>query len=374
MASTTNYSWSTPDNSGLVKNGAQDIRTLGSAVDTSLWNVGFGQAGKNKIINGDFRINQRNFTSSTTSAVFGFDRFFMDYVDGTSTYSAQTFTPGTAPVAGYEAINFSRLVTTGQTLASAYTWYRHRIEDVRTLAGQTTTVSFWAKAASGTPKIAVELAQAFGVGGSAQVTNYLGQATLSTSWQRFSVTGTLPSLSGKTIGTSSSLTLNLYLSAGSDYNARSGSLGIQSNTFDIWGVQVEAGSVATAFQTATATIQGELAAAQRYYQRITPTASGQNYGVGFIGGGLGDANLLMEFPVEMRTRPTALEQSGTATDYTITNSSGTTVCNAVPTFSSSTTYALRVNFATAGIFTANSCALGRAANANAYLGWSAELG
>jgi hypothetical protein len=31
-------------------------------------------AGKNSIINGDFRINQRNFTSNTTSGAFNFDR------------------------------------------------------------------------------------------------------------------------------------------------------------------------------------------------------------------------------------------------------------------------------------------------------------
>jgi outer membrane usher protein FimD/PapC len=36
MASTSNFNWNTPDNSGLVKNGAQDIRTLGDSIDTSL--------------------------------------------------------------------------------------------------------------------------------------------------------------------------------------------------------------------------------------------------------------------------------------------------------------------------------------------------
>jgi hypothetical protein len=37
MATTTNYSWSTPDNTSYVKDGAQSIRTLGSSVDTTLF-------------------------------------------------------------------------------------------------------------------------------------------------------------------------------------------------------------------------------------------------------------------------------------------------------------------------------------------------
>lgn len=36
MAVTTNYNWSTPDNTALVKDGASAIRTLGSSVDTTL--------------------------------------------------------------------------------------------------------------------------------------------------------------------------------------------------------------------------------------------------------------------------------------------------------------------------------------------------
>jgi hypothetical protein len=43
MATTTNYSWSTPDNTAYVKDGASAIRTLGSAVDTTL----YGLAGPN---------------------------------------------------------------------------------------------------------------------------------------------------------------------------------------------------------------------------------------------------------------------------------------------------------------------------------------
>jgi hypothetical protein len=229
-------------------------------------------AGKNKIINGDFSVNQRAFTSTTSNGVYTFDRWRTSLGDGTSTYSAETFTPGAAPVAGYESANFVRIVTTGQTLSTAQTILIQRIEDVRNFAGQTITVSLWAKAASGTPKIALELVQNFGSGGSpsSSVLNYAGQITLSTSWARYSFTFLLPSISGKTLGTTTNTSyfgLNFFVSAGTDLNSRTGSLGIQSNTFDIWGVQAESGSVATAFQTATGTIQGELDACNRYYQR-----------------------------------------------------------------------------------------------------------
>lgn len=39
MATTTNYGWTTPDDTGLVKDGAAAIRTLGSSVDTTTKNL-----------------------------------------------------------------------------------------------------------------------------------------------------------------------------------------------------------------------------------------------------------------------------------------------------------------------------------------------
>jgi hypothetical protein len=39
MATTTNYSWTTPDDTALVKDGAAAIRTLGSSVDTTVKNL-----------------------------------------------------------------------------------------------------------------------------------------------------------------------------------------------------------------------------------------------------------------------------------------------------------------------------------------------
>jgi hypothetical protein len=372
MALSPNYGFPEPDNSSLVKNGAQDIRALGDAIDTSVWNVGFGQAGKNKLINSDFSINQRSFTSSTTSAAYGFDRWLSNMVDGTTTYSAQTFTAGAAPEAGYEATNFARIVTTGQTLSTAQSTLSQKIESVRTFAGQTVTVSFWAKANTGTPKIATELVQNFGSGGSAATLNYAGQSTLSTSWQRFNLSILVPSISGKTIGTSNFLSLNLWVSAGSDLNSRTGSLGIQSNTFDIWGVQVEYGSKATPFQTASGgSPQAELAMCQRYYVRYNAGSDPFTAFVLGVATGTTAANIYFQVPTQLRVPATSLDYS---TLGVAAGGGGIVAATLAVLLSYQTTKTVAVAITTAGgltvgqtlqLFTNNST--------SAFIGFSAEL-
>jgi hypothetical protein len=261
-------------------------------------------AGKNKLINGDFNINQRAFTSSTTHAVYCYDRWLQVAVDGTTTFSAQTFTPGAAPVAGYESTNFLRIITTGQTAANARSQIVQRFEDVRTFGGQTITISFWAKAATGTPKLLARYDQVFGTGGSTSTSNYGSTTTLSTSWARYSTTISVPSLVGKTIGTGFFAAAVFTVSAGTDFPTENAAIGIQSNTFDIWGVQLEAGSIATPFQTATGTIQGELAACQRYAWNplFNNSAANQSVGPAFADS-TSSARVVIKFPVTMRNAP-----------------------------------------------------------------------
>jgi hypothetical protein len=361
------------DGSAWVSVG-QDL-TTGTQGFTALSNgtagLTYQPVSHNYIINGAFDVNQRAFTTTTTSGAFGFDRFFFTGIDGTTTYSAQTFTPGAAPVAGYESINFARLVTTGQTLTSAQSRLRQRVEDVRSLAGQTATLSFWAKAGSGTPSIAANLAQI--PIGSAGVDIAGQKATLSTSWARYSFTFTLPSLSGATISAGNRLEVNIWVSAGSDQNSNTASLGIQSNTFDIWGVQLEAGSVATPFKRHAPSLQGELAACQRYYYRIFPEGVDRPFGTGQCASTTA-AVAFIPFPTTMRARPTAIEQSGTASHYYVTQANtNSQALSSIPAFNNATQNGAYVTCTVAANLVAGNATQLSSNNAAAFLAWSVEL-
>jgi hypothetical protein len=268
----------------------------------------FFVAGKNKIINGDFNINQRGFTSTTATFGYNFDRWTFARTGGSSTISAQTFTVGTAPVAGYESKNFVRCDVSGQSAAGDRFLYAQPIESVRTFANQTITVSFWAKAASGTPSVAVTVNQDFGTGGSGGVQTGGGKVAITTSWARYSVTFAVPSISGKTIGTANDdcLVVRLWTSAGTDWNSVTNSLGIQTATIDFWGVQVEAGSVATPFTTATGTFAGEFAACQRYFNRFVDNSNNAtgHVAMGRTDGNNAESQYVIRFGVEMRAAPT----------------------------------------------------------------------
>jgi hypothetical protein len=304
-------------------------------------------AGRNKIFNGDFLHNQKNTTTTTTSGVYLVDRFriLLAAAAGSVTGSVEQFTPGTAPVAGYEAKQYCRVVTTGQAASTDRALFAYGgMEDVRTFAGQTVILSFWAKAATGTPNVAIEFTQVFGSGGSpsATVTGIGATKTaVTTSWARYSFSVAIPSIAGKTIGTdanTSTLQFGIWLSAGSSFDARTASLGVQNNTFDIWGVQVEAastGSTASPFQTASGSVGGELSLCQRYYVRLgaansLATAAYATYGNGYTTSTT-NATIPVQLPVTMRVAPTAVDYSSLG----IINTSSTLIAVSAATLNTS---------------------------------------
>lgn len=365
MATTTpNYLWVVPTSSDLVKNGATAIETLGDSVDASLWNSGYGQAGKNKIINADFGIWQRGTTfTNPTLGTYTADRFVQGFSDANPTSASttrQTFSPGAAPLAGYDGLHYARSTITTVGSNTVYRPFTQRIEEVKTFAGQTVTISFFAKADSART-LSFAYSQNFGSGGSTAVSSGTTSFTLSNAWQRFSVTQSIPSISGKTVGTSSYLEM-IFTQA-----SASGSV------LDFWGLQVEYGTYATPFQTASGnSIEGELALCQRYYHRAIVSAVGQRLSLGHNSSTTA-SEMLLFFPVAMRTSPTALEQSGTAADYTVRSAGGNVTCSVVPVFANATTNIGSVTFEVASGLVLGLGSFCRAASTNAYLGWSAEL-
>jgi len=355
MALSPNYGWAEPDDSSLVKNGAQDIRALGDAIDASLWAVGYGQAGKNKIINGDFGIWQRGTSFSFTSGGgYTSDRFQGGAGSGgTVAITRETFTAGQTDVPN--AIYFFQAAYSASGTDTVL--LDHRIEDVNTLAGQPATFSFYAKVNTGTKSITPRLVQDFGSGGSSTVVTNLTAQTLTTSWQRFTISTTIPSVSGKTIGASSYLRLDLLASP-------SGTL-----TYGIANVQLEYGSKATPFETATGTIQGELAACQRYYYSH---ASGASLSIGNAGYySASQVNGMVQFPVSMRTAPSLVATTGT--DYYIADRNGASDgLNSLTIYRPTSTTTMLYNSSEAS-GTAGHAALLYTNNASSSVAFSAEL-
>jgi hypothetical protein len=318
-------------------------------------------AGKNKIINGAFDIWQRG-TSFTdpTNGTFVADRYSM-YIDGsgaTRTISQQSFTPGSQPSGFYGQYFFRYAQTVAGTGASVNNGLLSKIEDVNALQNQTVTLSFWMKA-DASRSVTWATYQEFGSGGSSAVLVNTYTFTATTSWQRFTQTFTMPSLTGKTIGTGSSLTFIISFPLNT------------VGTYDFTGVQLESGSTATAFQTATGTIQGEIAACQRYYYRVRAAQVYNRLGFGSAVSSTA-AQINIALPVTMRAVYTAIDFSTLALDdgaggfqavtniTAVSNANGTNLASVSATVASGLTtyrpYHLEINNSTSG-----------------FLGFSAEL-
>jgi len=264
---------------------------------------------RNKIINGNFDIWQRG-TSQTNDGYGSADRWFLGHSGSTKTASQQAFALGQTDVPNNPRY-YLRQIVTSVTGAANYVFYNYRIEGVRTLAGKTATLSFYAKA-DANKNMVTEGFQWFGSGGSPSQYTFFSSAThnLTASWQKFTTTISIPTISGKTLGTDGAdfFQIIFWFDAGSDYNSRTNSLGQQSGTFDIAQVQLEEGTVATPFEHRP--IGTELSLCQRYYATSIPQGyTISNFPTGadgahMIASGTNDLFGYIPFPVEMRARPT----------------------------------------------------------------------
>jgi hypothetical protein len=283
-----------------------------SAASTGLAWKSYGAqvvAGKNGWINGGMDIWQRGTTSAsiTTSQVYTADRWVA--VTGASTatvVSRQT----TSDTTNLPFIQYCARVqrSSGQT-GTSLVQFAQSMESVNSVryAGQSVTLSFYARAGSNysSASNALNVLMLTGTGTDQQVlVGYTGSvsainsfATLTTTWQRFTFTATLATNTNE-IG------VDFYYTPVGTAGA--------NDYFEITGVQLEVGSVATPFSRNGATIQGELAACQRYYNTMVSGAANLMVGIGTL---YNSANLYIgvSFPVAMRTAPSLVATSGT--DY-----------------------------------------------------------
>lgn len=253
---------------------------------------------RNAIINGNFDIWQRGTSfASPANGSYVADRWRVDYTGtgATRTISRQAFTLGQTDVPGEPTyfLRFDQSVAGSGAAGNAIT---QRIEGVRTFAGQTITISFWGKAAASLTLPRIAVFQYFGLGGSpsaSTVTVAASNVAVGTSWAKYTYTLTMPSLSGKTIGTNG--TDGIWLEIRVPINT--------TFTFDLAQVQLEAGPVATPFERRP--IGTELALCQRYYQQTNNLGYGNaqkrmwnNTGATTV------ACISFDFPVQMRAVPT----------------------------------------------------------------------
>jgi hypothetical protein len=137
-------------------------------------------------------------------------------------------------------------------------------------------------------------------------------------------------------------------------------------------VQLEVGSVATQFTRAGGTIQGELAACQRYYYRFA--SEGKPYASFSIGGYFESTTKYIgrhQHPVAMRTNPTTLDYA----NLSIIDTSGTfyAVSAAAIDTNTNTSLGMMANFTVSGATTSRYGSVLINNNTGAYLGVGAEL-
>jgi hypothetical protein len=231
-------------------------------------------------------------------------------------------------------------------------------------AGKTVTLSFYARAGANYSPTSNYFSFLIytGTGTDQFPTSYTGGATaantsvtLTTTWVRYTVTGTIATTATE---------IGLYA-----YWSTTGTAGT-NDYVEITGVQLEVGSTATPFQTASGTLGGELALCQRYYYRMAATVVYSPYCLG-ISGGTTSAGFPVNLPVTMRTTPTTLDYNLLAIQE---NTAGGVIAVTSATLTNTTPWCGQIVANVASGLTQYRPEMLLANNStSSYLGYSAEL-
>jgi len=291
---------------------------------------------KNRIINGDMRIDQRNagasVTPSSTGTTYTLDRWKIEVSSGSKISVQQNAGSVTPPTGFTKYLGITSLAATSLGATDYYILSQNieglNIADLEwgTANAQAVTLSFWVRSS---------LTGTFG----GVLYNYTGAIsypfsyTISSAntWTKISITIAGPTTGTWLSDTGIGLSVVFGLGAGSSVSGTAGSwqstlyrsatgatsvVGTNGATFYITGVQLEVGTSATPFERR---LYGqELALCQRYYQRLTSLSG--NY----VGFGVGRnvtttaSDIYIKYANTMRSAPT-IGLSNVKTDSTGTS-------------------------------------------------------
>jgi hypothetical protein len=289
---------------------------------------------KNRLINGDMRIDQRNAGASVTptNGAYTLDRFYAGLTQ-TSKFTVQRNAASVTPPVGftnYLGVTSSSAysVLTGDTFYIAQPIEGLNIADFAwgTANAATVTLSFWVRSS---------LTGTFGgsLNNSSGTRSYPFTYTISSAntWEKETITivgdttGTWLTTNGIgtqvtfSLGTGATFSGTAGAWAGANYASATGAtsvVGTNGATFYITGVQLEKGSTATSFDYRP--YGTELALCQRYCPAWT--ATGLNAAFPFIGQAYGttSAVFLAAYPVQPRVAATGITTTGTFSATTST--------------------------------------------------------
>jgi len=301
----------------------------------------------NPIINGGMDVWQRGTSFTVSNGTYLMDRWY-NTGNASLTVTRDTDVP-TTPYFNYSA----KLVGTGtQSIAQ-------RIESAEStkLTGQVVTISLYAKKTSGTGALDINIYYPSATDNFASVTQIGSALQMSanpgSSWARYSVTtSALPA------------------------DVQKGLLVLINNTnthtIFITGVQIDVGNVALPFRRSGGTLQGELAACQRYFVNFIPSTA--DYGTiisMFQATSTTAAKGGVQFPVPMRTSASLV--FSTAGNFTLANSAFTPIGVSSITYAIANSTSCRIDMSVAsGLVAGNATALS-GNNANLLAQASAEL-
>ena len=319
-------------------------------------------AAKNFIIKGGMDLDQRGASTYNVpqyTITYTLDRWFGDSRGSGTNYTMSQVSSGLTGI--QYALRMQR--NSGSTDTNGC-WYGTTLETKNSipLAGKVVTLSFYYRTGAYYSPTNFAIALYSGTGtdenwangftGQATVLNTTISPTASSGWLRYSGTASVGSTATE-IGLQFTYTPTGTAGA-NDY-------------IDITGVQLEIGSTATAFSRAGGTIQGELAACQRYYYRITASNTFDAIGVPGVATSTTNITWQQPFPVTMRIKPSSIDYS----NLNWYNGSGPSSFSAVSNNQPNTNVG-SINMTTTGL-TSNYPYLILGGTGGGYIGFNSEL-